>query len=251
MKNGIYVVSKVRHAEMWRVMRERGLPIISSWIDDGLEAEIDFSEAWPRYLTEAAEASFVIVYAQPDEILKGGLLELGAALAQGAHAFIVGDIAALRTVRYHRRMRRALSVQHAVTQIQEITGVYLSCSTQTEIAHWVEGVFGTDCLYNMIERGERVGEETFELMQAIGIPRERINEIADYVYSRPVGVVEQEIAGVGTTIHAFAHAWGVSFANEVEKELARVQALPIEHFRNKRKEKVAAGISMLPSEPSV
>jgi hypothetical protein len=247
MRHGIYVVSKVRHAEVWKGLRDRGFPIMSSWIDDGLEHEIDFSEAWPRYLSEAGQATYAIVFATEGEVLKGGLLEAGAALANGAHVFVVGDVPQLRTVRYHPRLKPATSIQHATSMIADMVGVRIGSRLQGDIAHWVERVFGSTCLFDMEERGKRVAEESIELFQALGLPREMLDKIVDHVYSRPVGVVEQEIAGVGTTIMSLSEAYGVSFDCEVAKELKRVEALPIEHFRNKRKEKVAAGISMVPS----
>lgn len=244
MKNSIYVVSKVAHAGVWKGLRDRGYPIISTWIDDGTEPGIDFIEAWPRYLGEAAQASFVIVYVLPGEELKGGLVEIGAALANNAYVFIVGSCpSALRTVRHHPRVHQATSVGHALALMHEVTGVHIGKRTQTELADWVGRVFGQECLWDMKERSKRVGEESVELMQAVGIPKEEALKIVEYVYSRPPGVVEQELAGVGTTIQTACHAWGVGFEDVVDKELERVLSLPIEHFKNKHREKQRAGIT--------
>lgn len=244
MRNGIYVVSKVRHAAVWKDLRERGYPVISTWIDDGLEHEIDFSEAWPRYIQEASRASFVIAYALPDEVLKGGLIEIGAALGNGAYVFVVGEINALRTVRYHPRVKTATSVAHALALIGEFGGAQIGNRRQQTTANWVGNAFGTACLYDMRERGRRVYEEAAELAQALNVPREELTRIADHVYSKPPGVVEQEIAGVGVSLLATSSAWGVSFDDVLDTEIERVHTLPIEHFRQKKAVKVAAGISM-------
>jgi len=85
----IYVISKVSKAGMWRELRAKGWPIISTWLNDGDETSIDFSEAWPRYLKEAASATHVVVYAPAGDSLKGGLAEFGAAVSAGAKALVI------------------------------------------------------------------------------------------------------------------------------------------------------------------
>jgi hypothetical protein len=85
-----------------------GFPITSSWIDDG-EVGLDRAEAWPGYLAEAASATHLIVYLYggdlyPGDELKGGVLEIGAALAVGAKVIFAGSGAmpeAMRTVLQH------------------------------------------------------------------------------------------------------------------------------------------------------
>jgi len=85
----IYVISKVSNAGMWRELQANGWLIISTWLNDGVESSIDFSEAWPRYLQEAASATHVMVYAQEGDRLKGGLAEFGDAVSAGAKALVV------------------------------------------------------------------------------------------------------------------------------------------------------------------
>jgi hypothetical protein len=78
----IYVASKTKHGAMWRSLRDKGYPIISTWID---ESEAGQSNNLPdlalRCIREAASASFTILYCEPGETLKGALMETGAALA--------------------------------------------------------------------------------------------------------------------------------------------------------------------------
>ncbi len=242
--NGVYVVSKVPYAGMWRALRREGIPVISSWIDDGLEFEIDFSEAWPRYLREASSARFVIVFSAPgDNPLKGGLVEVGAALASGADVFVVGEVPELRTVKHHPRVHVALSLPHAIARIQEIRGLTQVRSLDAEVADFVGTAFGYDCLMDMKERGKRVYEEACELVQTLGISQGELAAIVDWVFSRPVGDTRQELAGVGMTSLAFAYAYGVRLDDVVREELDRVNKLPLSKFRAKKALKVAAGIS--------
>jgi hypothetical protein len=95
-----YVVSKISLAPYWREHRRR-LRIQSSWIDDGTEDQINFREAWLRYLNEAASVTHCLVRADTGE-LKGGLFEIGAALGGGARVLIVGELPSqMRTLKHH------------------------------------------------------------------------------------------------------------------------------------------------------
>lgn len=92
VKGGIYVASKVAHAELWRDLRhfERE-PIISTWIDEaGAGESASMEDLWFRCVNEAANAGALIIYRRPNEVLKGAWVELGAALAKGVPVFAVG-----------------------------------------------------------------------------------------------------------------------------------------------------------------
>lgn len=89
---GIYVASKVVHAELWRDLRHwEKDPIISTWIDEaGVGESASLEDLWRRCVTEASTAGALIIYRRPDEVLKGAWVELGAALASGVPVFAVG-----------------------------------------------------------------------------------------------------------------------------------------------------------------
>lgn len=94
--SGIYVASKVKHAPMWRKMRDRGgpdpFPICSTWIDEARDKQSPSpADLWRRCVSEAANADAVIPYVEPGEVLKGALVEVGAALARGVPVFVVGE----------------------------------------------------------------------------------------------------------------------------------------------------------------
>ena len=101
----IYTASKTTHAEKWRRLRARGHDIISTWIDEAGEGQsADYAELAQRCIDEAAAADITILYCQPGEILKGALLEAGAALAAGKEVRCVGDCESIsRVFRKHPR----------------------------------------------------------------------------------------------------------------------------------------------------
>jgi hypothetical protein len=98
-RRGIYVASKVVHAEMWRQARANGLPIIATWIDEAGEGQTaDYAELAGRCIREATSAHAVILFCQPGEVLKGALIEVGAALAVGIPVHAVGDCESISRV---------------------------------------------------------------------------------------------------------------------------------------------------------
>lgn len=91
MSRGIYVASKAKYGPEWKVYRDKGFPIISTWIDQsGVGETEDWEELWSNCIFEAASCSALVLIRRPGDELKGALVEMGAALAQGARVFAVG-----------------------------------------------------------------------------------------------------------------------------------------------------------------
>jgi len=94
-----YVASKVKHAKFWRSVRAQGYPVISTWIDKVSEGRSnDFAELADRCIKEIKQSSFLLLKAGQGELLKGALIEAGAALAFGIEVRCVGRCASLSKV---------------------------------------------------------------------------------------------------------------------------------------------------------
>lgn len=92
-KRRIYTASKTRHAPLWKERRECGFNVISTWIDEaGAGESASMVDLWIRCVREASEADALIVYAEDGDVLKGGLVEVGAALASGKPVYAVGPV---------------------------------------------------------------------------------------------------------------------------------------------------------------
>lgn len=91
-RHGIYIASKTAHADRWKLLRDKiGYPIISTWIDEaGAGESQDLSDLWQRCIREASTAEVLALNREPGEALKGGWIELGAALACGVPVLAVG-----------------------------------------------------------------------------------------------------------------------------------------------------------------
>jgi hypothetical protein len=74
------------------------------------------------------------------------------------------------------------------------------------------------------ERILRFGEEALELMRAGGLRHSEICALLAYEFSREVGELSQEIAGVQNTLFGVATANGVDVYDAVQKEIQRVLA---------------------------
>lgn len=87
----IYVASKVRHAQIWRDLRAQGWRINSTWIDEAAKGQTkDHAELWKRCIQEVSAAAVLVVYRAPGDEMKGGLVEVGAALATSTRVYAVG-----------------------------------------------------------------------------------------------------------------------------------------------------------------
>lgn len=115
-RHGIYFASKVIHSDKWRRLRNAGVPTASTWIDEAGEGQTaDYAELSERCLREIAGAEFLLLYCEPGELLKGALLEAGAALAVGTPVRLVGDCPSLsRVFRKHPLWREFSSVDDAI-----------------------------------------------------------------------------------------------------------------------------------------
>jgi hypothetical protein len=102
LTGGIYIASKAKHGARWVSLREQGWPICSTWIDESGEGETqDVRDLWDRCVNESASADVLILYAEPGEVMKGGLVEMGAALARGVRVLYVGPTGLLSAL-HHR-----------------------------------------------------------------------------------------------------------------------------------------------------
>lgn len=113
-RKGIYIASKVKHAHRWQFLRDVvGEPVISTWIDEAGEGQSsDLADLWQRCIAEASSARVLILYREPDEVLKGGWVELGAALASGVTVIAVGIEEF--TVAHDKRIIPAEDMKHAI-----------------------------------------------------------------------------------------------------------------------------------------
>lgn len=112
-------------------------------------------------------------------------------------------------------------------------------STLTRIAYdWADRCFGSEHVINLPLRALRHAEESIELAQAVGTPREYLHKVVDQVYERPIGDPVQELGGSLLTACVLARAMGVTPEEAFERELTRVLAKSPEHFATRNRQKM-------------
>lgn len=116
---------------------------------------------------------------------------------------------------------------------------------QRQCGKWVSDTFGPASLSSLPNRAARVCEEGVELAQSEGVTKETALAIVERAYSRPVGEPRQEAAGVIFTVFAYAEAKDFSLLRALADELRRVKAKDPELFRDKQREKFAAGTDLV------
>lgn len=74
-------------------------------------------------------------------------------------------------------------------------------SFMSRCLQWAVECFDTDIVFNKQERNCRFLEESLELVQSLGLPKDKAIKLVDYVYSRLVGESLQETGGVQLTLN--------------------------------------------------
>lgn len=94
---------------------------------------------------------------------------------------------------------------------------------QRRVGTWVQACFGAKVSQDIQQRGDRLLEETLELLQATGYDTARVPVLTQYVFSRPIGEPRQEMGGVMVTLAAFGNAAGLDMFGAGLEELERVE----------------------------
>lgn len=104
---------------------------------------------------------------------------------------------------------------------------------QDRVSAFVIECFGKTIAADISERTHRYIEESLELAQSMGCPKEDITMLLDYVYGRPKGEPHQEVGGVMVTLGALCAARGLDMHRDGETELARIYTI-IDKLRAKQ-----------------
>jgi hypothetical protein len=107
---------------------------------------------------------------------------------------------------------------------------------QYRVFQWVKTCFGLEIANNVVERNHRFFEEATELVQSTGMTKSECLQLVDYVYSRPVGEIKQEIGGAIVTLNALCGALDIDLVTCGETELLRVWE-KLEQIREKNANK--------------
>jgi hypothetical protein len=104
----------------------------------------------------------------------------------------------------------------------ESSGPTRAATFQERVGPWMIACFGHVIPFDKEERGDRLLEEVFELLQSGGYDPARVVPLRDYTWNRPVGEPAQELGGVMVTVAAYSNAFDLDMHKAGETELARI-----------------------------
>ena len=132
----VYFASKLKHAEKWREICAENSHLIAHarWLkhnvlgtpDDQLQAR----EFWLQDEQDVRDADCVIVYAEPEDHLRGALVEAGIAIATGVPVIVVGDHPDYGTWRHHPGVVGFATLDAAILFMRGLTPSY-ECMKRT------------------------------------------------------------------------------------------------------------------------
>lgn len=120
---------------------------------------------------------------------------------------------------------------------------------QQRVQPWMMACFGAQISADQLERGDRFIEEALELLQSGGYPRERVQSLINYVYSRAIGDPAQEVGGVMVTLAAYCLAHNLDMHACGETELSRAWT-KVEKIRAKQAAKPTGSALPIAYPPS-
>lgn len=128
----LYCASKFHRAEMWKKW-EKTWPswmkgkftINSRWIwnyhgtipDSPVFARI----AWEHDVQDVMSADILICFAEPEDKLRGALVEAGVALATGKRVILAGESEDFGTWQYHPLVQRVAGLQELLQVLRTLT----------------------------------------------------------------------------------------------------------------------------------
>lgn len=95
-------------------------------------------------------------------------------------------------------------------------------SFQKRVGQWMLACFGDKISADRVERNHRFLEESLELVQSSGCTASEAHQLVDYVFSRAMGVLSQEVGGVMVTLAALCRANDIDMRDCGETELTRI-----------------------------
>ena len=105
---------------------------------------------------------------------------------------------------------------------------------QLNVSKWLLQCFGEEIANDQTERSFRFTEESLELVQSLGISKEQVLQLVDYVFERPLGETHQEVGGVMVTLAALCFASNINLEtaanDEYERILTKIEKIRAKHF---------------------
>jgi hypothetical protein len=98
---------------------------------------------------------------------------------------------------------------------------------QERVHKWCVACFGPAITRDRKERCFRFLEEAVELVQSMGMTKEQVLTLVNYVYGRPAGIPRQEVGGTMVTLAALCGAHGLKLQECAQEEINRIESAEV------------------------
>ncbi len=92
---------------------------------------------------------------------------------------------------------------------------------------WLAEVFGYGATQDVEERALRFGEESLELIQALGITQHQAEALVSQVFGKEPGEVNQELGGTMVTLATLCAVTGLNAGSAFATEFARCDSAEV------------------------
>ncbi len=116
----VYPASKLRHGPMWRELDDRtpNVQFHARWLKHNKIGTPDLpneaTQFWMQDVQDIKDADCVFVYAEPDDHLRGALVEAGIAIALGVPVYTIGKHPDYGTWQHHPNVHKVSSIEDAI-----------------------------------------------------------------------------------------------------------------------------------------
>lgn len=119
----VYVASKITYATMFKEVQKNHLDIhftmrwhfYAGQMADSPEYARHF---WQHDIADILRSDFLVLYGEPEDRLRGALVEAGVALASGIPVIVVGEHTDYGTWQYHPAVVRVINLNQALSYIK-------------------------------------------------------------------------------------------------------------------------------------
>lgn len=116
----IYFASKVQHAAKWRALDTK-YDICSTWIYQPfkLSSKDEAKQLWVDCLGDIERCDVIIAYREEGEVMKGALIEIGAALALRKPVYLVNYLTYGGSWTCHPLVKHCKTVEEALLCLKD------------------------------------------------------------------------------------------------------------------------------------
>ena len=122
----VYPASKTYYAPLFQAynLKQSKVFFCARWLQHHQHGTPDTSEHaaaqfWQQDEKDVAGSDAVLVYGEPDDVLKGALVEAGMAIAYGVPVILIGEHPAWSTWRWHPEVFHADTIEKAIEMLWE------------------------------------------------------------------------------------------------------------------------------------